>query len=347
MQLFGRFREFHAAPEITLDLPGIATVAEFRAAFDAWAGAHWPGYAPPAEGLGDRHRIHPVARRQPAARRWPAGAAAAGERRVSMRTDPLHDPRIACHVVDMPTAGWTRRRRSSSSATTPTAASTCSSAACVHPPRTPVRRHPLRHFDPWRSRCSQHRRGGGRRLRPEGEVLRRPRPRQAGGRRPAVVIAFGTPHRDEAFRGCREVIEAVKHQAPIWKQEHFIDGHGEWSEGCSLCGQDEHGHADSAGVGHAHAGLHRGPLKLQIAPGSWGGAVLALRDLQWADRDGLRSTQLTGGCIRKPASSASSCRRTLSRAPLKVQRNPGRDPGGAGPPGRRRRVPTVQPGPIR
>ena len=46
VQLFGRFREFHAAPEIILDLPGIATVAEFRAAFDAWAGAHWPGYAP-------------------------------------------------------------------------------------------------------------------------------------------------------------------------------------------------------------------------------------------------------------------------------------------------------------
>jgi molybdopterin synthase catalytic subunit len=69
----------------------------------------------------------------------------------------------------------------------------------------------------------------------------------------AVVIAFGTPHRDEAFRGCREVIEAVKHQAPIWKQEHFIDGHSEWSEGCSLCGHDEHGHTHAAGDGHADA----------------------------------------------------------------------------------------------
>ena len=45
LQLFGRFREFSAAPEIALDLPGVSTVAEFRAAFDAWAGAHWPGYA--------------------------------------------------------------------------------------------------------------------------------------------------------------------------------------------------------------------------------------------------------------------------------------------------------------
>lgn len=55
----------------------------------------------------------------------------------------------------------------------------------------------------------------------------------------AVVIAFGSPHRDEAFRGCRDVIETIKHQAPIWKREHFIDGHSEWSEGCSLCGHEQ------------------------------------------------------------------------------------------------------------
>lgn len=51
----------------------------------------------------------------------------------------------------------------------------------------------------------------------------------------AVVIAVGTPHRDEAFRACRQVIEAVKHTVPIWKQEHYEDGSSAWSEGCSLC----------------------------------------------------------------------------------------------------------------
>ncbi len=51
----------------------------------------------------------------------------------------------------------------------------------------------------------------------------------------AVVVAAGTPHRDEAFRACRAAIEAVKHATPIWKQEHFEDGDSEWSEGCSLC----------------------------------------------------------------------------------------------------------------
>lgn len=54
----------------------------------------------------------------------------------------------------------------------------------------------------------------------------------------AVVIAVGTPHRDEAFRACRQVIEAVKHTVPIWKQEHYEDGSSEWSEGCSLCHAD-------------------------------------------------------------------------------------------------------------
>ena len=53
----------------------------------------------------------------------------------------------------------------------------------------------------------------------------------------AVVVAVGTPHRDEAFRACRAIIEAVKHRAPIWKQEHYGDGDSAWSEGCSLCGE--------------------------------------------------------------------------------------------------------------
>lgn len=53
----------------------------------------------------------------------------------------------------------------------------------------------------------------------------------------AMLVAAGTPHRDEAFRACRLAIEAVKHEAPIWKQEHYMDGDSEWTEGCSLCEQ--------------------------------------------------------------------------------------------------------------
>lgn len=68
----------------------------------------------------------------------------------------------------------------------------------------------------------------------------------------AVVIAAGTPHRDEAFRACRAAIEAVKHSTPIWKQEHFEDGDSAWSEGCSLCepapreAATDHRHSDDS-----------------------------------------------------------------------------------------------------
>ncbi len=43
----------------------------------------------------------------------------------------------------------------------------------------------------------------------------------------AVVIAASAAHRDEAFRACRETIERLKQDVPIWKKE--IDDHGgEW-----------------------------------------------------------------------------------------------------------------------
>ncbi|MNM82539.1 Molybdopterin synthase catalytic subunit 1 [compost metagenome] len=64
----------------------------------------------------------------------------------------------------------------------------------------------------------------------------------------ALVVAAGTPHRDEAFRACRQLIEEVKHRSPIWKQEHYQDGDSEWSEGCALC----HHEPETAGAKHVH-----------------------------------------------------------------------------------------------
>jgi molybdopterin synthase catalytic subunit len=73
----------------------------------------------------------------------------------------------------------------------------------------------------------------------------------------AVIVAASTPHRDEAFRACRLTIEAIKHEAPIWKQEHYVDGDSAWSEGCSLC--EEHRATELAAIkrasdthGHGH-----------------------------------------------------------------------------------------------
>jgi molybdopterin synthase catalytic subunit len=43
---------------------------------------------------------------------------------------------------------------------------------------------------------------------------------------PSVVIAVSAPHRAQAFAGAREIINQIKAQAPIWKQEAgvWVDG---------------------------------------------------------------------------------------------------------------------------
>lgn len=68
----------------------------------------------------------------------------------------------------------------------------------------------------------------------------------------AVVVTAGSKHRDEAFRACRMAIEAVKHTAPIWKQEHFSDGDSVWSEGCSLCETHHDNDDQSTHATHSH-----------------------------------------------------------------------------------------------
>lgn len=44
----------------------------------------------------------------------------------------------------------------------------------------------------------------------------------------AVVCAVSAAHRDAAFAACRNLIDLLKEQVPIWKHEHFIDGGSEW-----------------------------------------------------------------------------------------------------------------------
>jgi molybdopterin converting factor subunit 1 len=43
---------------------------------------------------------------------------------------------------------------------------------------------------------------------------------------PSVIVAASAPHRGEAFAGAREIIDAIKARAPIWKREE-----GAWVEG--------------------------------------------------------------------------------------------------------------------
>ena len=42
------------------------------------------------------------------------------------------------------------------------------------------------------------------------------------------LVAVGCPHRGEAFAACRYGIDTLKHNAPIWKKEHWQDGSSSW-----------------------------------------------------------------------------------------------------------------------
>ncbi|NES95622.1 MAG: molybdenum cofactor biosynthesis protein MoaE [Desertifilum sp. SIO1I2] len=44
----------------------------------------------------------------------------------------------------------------------------------------------------------------------------------------SVLVAVGCPHRGEAFAACQYAIDTLKHNAPIWKKEHWADGSSTW-----------------------------------------------------------------------------------------------------------------------
>jgi molybdopterin synthase catalytic subunit len=45
---------------------------------------------------------------------------------------------------------------------------------------------------------------------------------------PSVVIAVSCPHRGQAFEACRFLIDELKAQVTIWKQEVWADGSTSW-----------------------------------------------------------------------------------------------------------------------
>lgn len=54
----------------------------------------------------------------------------------------------------------------------------------------------------------------------------------------SVLIAVGCPHRTEAFEACKYAIDTLKHNAPIWKKEHWADGSSSWVS-IGACEQSE------------------------------------------------------------------------------------------------------------
>lgn len=70
----------------------------------------------------------------------------------------------------------------------------------------------------------------------------------------AVVCAASAPHRGEAFRACRELIDRIKARVPIWKREFGPDGAAWVGWVDARCTPQGHGH--EGGDGHAHGQGH-------------------------------------------------------------------------------------------
>lgn len=68
----------------------------------------------------------------------------------------------------------------------------------------------------------------------------------------AIVCAASAPHRDEAFRACRALIDRIKERVPIWKREIGPDG-AAWVGWVDARCSPRHAHEAH---GHDHGG-HR------------------------------------------------------------------------------------------
>jgi molybdopterin synthase catalytic subunit len=57
----------------------------------------------------------------------------------------------------------------------------------------------------------------------------------------AVVVITASAHRSEAYDANRYIIDRIKHEAPIWKCEHYADGTKEWGNNCNCTTENEQG----------------------------------------------------------------------------------------------------------
>ena len=44
----------------------------------------------------------------------------------------------------------------------------------------------------------------------------------------SVLVAVSSPHRKDAFEAAQWIMDTLKQDVPIWKQEHWADGQVEW-----------------------------------------------------------------------------------------------------------------------
>lgn len=76
----------------------------------------------------------------------------------------------------------------------------------------------------------------------------------------AILAVAYAPHRREAFLACEEVVERVKHEVPIYKEQLFADGRREFVTGCCIrpdAPSHQHRHHPAYSQAHDHVHEHQ------------------------------------------------------------------------------------------
>lgn len=79
----------------------------------------------------------------------------------------------------------------------------------------------------------------------------------------SVGVAVSSPHRSEAFHAAKWLIDTLKHEVPIWKQEHYVQNGKEWIHPTSGSCRCEHSQAISPSQA-AEAASGEVPSKPQV-----------------------------------------------------------------------------------
>jgi sulfur-carrier protein adenylyltransferase/sulfurtransferase len=112
----------------------------------------------------------------------------------------------------------------------------------------------------------------------------------------AVWVGASARHRAEAFMACRYVIDEVKHRLPIWKKEHYVNGHSGWVN-CERCAgvvaEPRGGQGHDHGADHDHDPPHgHGPVHAPARPTADYSRQEALREVGAAGQARLRAARV-------------------------------------------------------
>lgn len=71
----------------------------------------------------------------------------------------------------------------------------------------------------------------------------------------SVGVAVSSPHRSESFEAAKWLIDELKHEVPIWKQEHYVQNGAEWihpTSGSCSCDHPGSVQIDKSQLQHAN-----------------------------------------------------------------------------------------------